>query len=173
MQRIKLSSGLLFLLSCLPSLAQAYDGTVNVTGNILNNTCAVSAGSQQQTVQMGSVASKQFYQVGSSSPPQRFTIELEKCGSAASAVAVKFYGTTDSKNADLLALTTGGATGLAIALLDSKQQLIPMASASEQYPLTAGAATASLVFYAQYTATASSVSAGNANATATFTLTYA
>ncbi|MDK9604844.1 fimbrial protein [Lelliottia wanjuensis] len=155
--------------------ACAHDGTVNIDGTILNNTCTISSESKNITVPMGMVASKQFYKAGDTTNPIQFSINLENCGSAVSGVDVTFTGATDTANKDLLAIDTGtgNATGLGIALLDQNKTLIPISEPSKQYALTPDAKSVSLVFFAQYTATGAKVSAGVANATATFTLNYA
>ncbi|QLA06301.1 fimbrial protein [Enterobacter ludwigii] len=155
--------------------ARAHDGTINVTGIIQDNTCIVSPASASQTVDMGRVANKDFYQAGDTLSPVQFTIELEACGNAATSVSVSFNGTPDNMNPDLLGINQGGgsANGLALAILDDTRTQIPLKSLSKQYALNAENVINSLVFYAQYVATSTPVTPGQANASATFTLYYA
>ncbi|AXW86077.1 hypothetical protein AU512_12285 [Lonsdalea iberica] len=162
------------LWGCLPS-ARADLGSTNLqfSATLLSNSCAVSVGSQEQTVNMGTLATKQFAVNKTGAAPVRFVVNLESCGSAASSVTATFSGTADTNDSTLLALNSGStATHVGIAILDKDRQRIPLGNASEQYPLTAGASNAQLVFYGQYIATQSSVTAGTANGDVTFTLNY-
>lgn len=150
-------------------------GQVNITGNILSNTCTVSAGDVNKTVALGSVAGKQFTSVGSVSQAIPFSLTLENCGPSASGVAVTFTGAADVNNGQLLA-TEGGngtASGVGVAVLDSAHKLIPLNSASPVYGLVPGQTTSVLQLYAEYMSVESGVTAGAANASATFQLTYA
>lgn len=155
--------------------AVAYSGQVNITGTIQSNTCIVDTGSQNMTVDMGRVSSKQFYTPGSTSAEQAFTIKLIKCGDAANGVSVTFSGSFDSKDNRLLAIenSSSSAKGIGIMMLDNRHKAIPLNSASVKYPLTPGASSVNLNFFAEYMANGDVVSAGDANATATFVLNYA
>ncbi|HAZ55359.1 MAG TPA: fimbrial protein [Franconibacter helveticus] len=165
-----LLSGLILICS-----AQAHDGTVYVSGKINETTCAVSPDSKNFTVDLGSVASKQFNNVGDGSDYRPFVIKLENCAAAAQTVSVHFDGTPDSKNADLLAITsdTASAAGVGIAIYNQDKSIIPLGDESVKFPLTPDQASATLNFYARYIANGDAIVAGTANASATFILTYA
>ncbi|MFE8047142.1 fimbrial protein [Brenneria goodwinii] len=155
--------------------AQADLGATNMqlTATLVSNSCSVSVVSQEQTVNMGTLATKAFSAGKAGAPPVRFAINLENCGSAVSSVSATFSGAADANDATLLALNADSiATHVAIAILDKDRNRIPLGNASEQYPLTAGVSDAQLVFYGQYVATQDSVTAGSANGDATFTLNY-
>ena len=155
-------------------LAQAHDGTVNVQGTILDNTCIVSAATQQQTVPLGDISAKQFSASGSASSPVAFVIDLQDCGAAASGVDFTFGGVPSSADETLLALESGSgsAADIAIELQDANHQRLPLNQASTTYKLDPARADNPFTFYARYIATANSVTSGEANATATFTLTW-
>lgn len=155
--------------------AQAHDGQINITGTIQSNTCIVDTDSQNMTVDMRNVASKQFYQAGATAAAQSFVIKLVKCGDAATAVSVTFNGTVDGRDNRLLAIDKGSAaaTGMGIAILDLNRQIVPLNTQSINYPLTPGAQSVNLSFFAEYMANGDTVKAGDANATATFLLNYA
>ncbi|MCU6306352.1 fimbrial protein [Enterobacter quasiroggenkampii] len=157
------------------SVAQAHDGQINITGTIQSNTCIVDTDSQNMTVDMGNVASRQFSQAGATSTPQPFMIKLVKCGDAASGVSVTFKGTVDSRDNQLLAIDSGSAaaTGMGIAILDLNRQVVPLNASSAKYPLTPGMQSVDLNFFAEYRANGDTVKAGDANATASFVLNYA
>lgn len=154
--------------------ALAHDGTMNITGTITDNTCVVSADSQNLTVEMGNVSSKQFYRAGAATRYEPFTIHLERCDAAASRVSITFIGTPNSVNSQLLAVTTQAqsAQGVGIGLYDSDKTLVPVNNLSGGTALTSRQANVTLPFFARYVADGSDVSAGAANATITFTLTY-
>ncbi|WP_049291877.1 fimbrial protein [Franconibacter helveticus] len=157
------------------SAAQAHDGTVYISGKIKDMTCAVSPDSKNFTVDLGSVASKQLNNVGDGSEYRPFVIKLENCGPVVDSLTVHFDGTPDSKNADLLAITsdTASAAGVGIAIYNQDKSIIPLGDESVKFPLTPDQASATLNFYARYIANGDAIVAGTANASATFILTYA
>ena len=171
-----LSSILCIALSLLSGpYAFAHDGQVNITGSIQSNTCIVDTGSQNMTVDMGNVSSKQFYRAGDTGAAQSFVIKLVKCGDAASGVSVTFNGQVDSRDSRLLALDSSesAASGMGIAILDLDRKIVPLNDQSKKYPLTPGAMSVDLNFFAEFMANGDKVKAGDANATATFVLNYA
>ena len=159
----------------IQNTAIAHDGQINITGTIQSNTCIVDTDSENMTVDMGNVASKQFYQAGATAAAQSFVIKLVKCGDAASGVNVTFNGIVDSHDSRLLAIDGGStaATGMGIAILDLNRQIVPLNTQSVKYPLTPGLQSVNLSFFAEYMANGDKVKAGDANATATFILNYA
>ena len=171
---MKTLSPLLFVIWVVSPLALAHDGTVNVQGTILDNTCVVSASTQEQTVPLGDISAKQFSASGSASSPVAFVIDLQDCGAAASGVDFTFGGVPSSADNTLLALNGGsGAAGdIAIELQDANHVRLPINKASTTYKIDPTRTDNPFTFYARYVATANSVTSGEANATATFTLTW-
>lgn len=165
----------LSLLSLSAAYGAGHDGTVNITGTIVDKTCAVSADSTTLLVKFGNVSSKTFARAGDGTRYEPFTINLEKCGAGASNVTVTFSGNADDHNPDLLALTpdVGVATGMAIALYDREKNLIPLDQPGGGTDLIPNQASVALIFYARYLANGETVSSGPANASATFMLNYA
>ena len=154
---------------------QAHEGTVYVTGVINDNTCVVSPDSIYFTLEMGNIASKQFYRAGDGTRYEPFTINLEDCGGEASGVTVSFHGRADSLNQDLLALNGGDgyATGMGIGIYNADKSMIPLGKESEQTVLSPDQIAVKLNFYARYIADGAKVTTGTANASAVFMLTYA
>ncbi|MCP1205607.1 type 1 fimbrial protein [Pantoea sp. B550] len=153
------------------SALSASEVTVNINGNISSNTCEVDTASSKLTVQMGMIATNTFSQTGAASPSVPFDIKLVDCGADASSVSVTFTGTGDSTNGDLVAVASGGATGLGIALYDYQGKQIAVNKASNAVTLNANADN-TLNFSAAYVSTAPNVTAGAADGSATFSLTY-
>lgn len=155
--------------------AHSHDGQINITGTIIDKTCTISSDTQDQNVNLGSIANKDFTGIGVSTRPQSFVIKLENCSESVSGIFVKFNGTADTKNANYLKLdaVAGSATGIAIAILDNNKNLIPLANKSKEYYLDLGENNIVMQFYAKYISVNSLVTSGTANASATFTISYA
>lgn len=151
----------------------ADDGKINFYGSITDTACTVVNNmSNPLSVMMGTVSSKAFTGAGSTASPTKFTIALKDCPKSVSSATVKFDGTADSNVNTLLALTqqTDMAKGVGIQLMDNKNVVVPLYTASSAYPLSPG--NNNLDFVARYYATASTVTAGQANSTSNFTLNY-
>lgn len=172
----KISTAFIALWLVGPEAAFAADNpnSITISGTIQNTSCTVSTGTADQTVFLGDIATKQFYQSGASSRPVQFIVDLQNCTGSMSGVTVTFNGQTDSVDPSLLALDSGdnAASGLGIAILDVNRTLIPLNNPSSNYAIDINDTDNQLVFYAQYRSTASTVKAGSATATATFDLTY-
>lgn len=158
----------------MPDMAQASSGEVNVTGNIVTNTCNIFLHDKYKEVNMGTVSTKQFIHGTTTAFPKAFTLTLVDCGPAATGMTVGFYGREDASRNDLLAINdnAGAATGMGIALLDENKTQIPINTRTPTYIVEPNADVMVLHFYAQYTADGAAVSAGRANATATFNFWY-
>ncbi|WP_297118208.1 fimbrial protein [uncultured Enterobacter sp.] len=156
----------------MTGLAHAADGTVKFTGNIVADACAVDTASKDMTVALGDVATTTFSAAGDKASPTKFTINLTDCPSTVKQVAVKFDGTSDSVNTNLLKLDSSmTATNVGIEIADSNGTAIPLHTASSEYAVAADG-TAALNFVGRYVSTAASVGAGTANGTSQFTLNY-
>ncbi|ELW2865972.1 fimbrial protein [Salmonella enterica] len=153
--------------------AVAADGTIHFTGSISDQTCTVDSGSQSLNVDLGKVAQTALDGgAGMKAAPTRFTLSLSGCPDTVSGANVKFDGTTDGVNQNLLALDsgTGIATGVGIEIADKNGAAIPLHTASAEYPLAEGSNT--LDFVARYVSTGTAVTTGTANATSQFTIIY-
>lgn len=160
--------------SVVSGRAQASNGQVNITGNIVSNTCEISVDDRNKTVDMGSVSAKQFTKGSTTALPKAFTLSLVNCGPTAEGMTVGFQGAEDAFRHDLLALDNDGtsATGMGIAILDGNQAPVPVNTRTSTYSVQPNANLIVLRFYAQYTANGDEVRAGKANATATFDFIY-
>lgn len=152
------------------SAAFAADGTINFTGKITDTACTIASDSITKAVSLGTVSSKAFSGSGSTAAATRFTINIASCPESVTSASVRFDGTPNSGNSNILAVT-GGATNVGIGIYEADSStLIPLQSDSKAQALTTSAS--QLSYIAKYYATAASVGAGDANATATFTITY-
>ncbi|MTC56821.1 fimbrial protein [Providencia rustigianii] len=165
---------LTFMLLCQNAFAA--DSTINIKGNIKDNTCAVAPGSQNQVVDLLINAVKQLHSNGEVTPLVPFSIDLTPCGTAVTAVKVGFVGIADGNNKSLLALEAGSAnaSGVGIQILDGARTPLVLNADSNNIswtPLMAGKSN-TLHFNARLMASKTPVVAGHIRATATFTLEF-
>ncbi|WP_261247129.1 fimbrial protein [Serratia ficaria] len=149
-------------------------GKVHIRGSIADAACSVSAGSENQVVDMGQFRSNQFDALGSYASPIPFVIALTDChASMGERVAIAFKGVSDGKDPLVFQAGAGADTppGVGLAIFDGGGNIIPpnalprtMASLHRGEML--------LHFTARYRATSRQVSGGNADAWTWFTLTY-
>ncbi|WNN47067.1 fimbrial protein [Siccibacter colletis] len=153
----------------------AADGTVNFTGEIIDQACTVDIGtSDSLTVNLGKIAKSSFSAAGDDASTTKFTMTLKACPAAVTAAKVKFDGINDATDSSLLALTseTGVAKGVAIALMTADKADLGL-NATNDYSYTLKADVDNqLDFYAAYRSTSDTVTAGKANSVATFSVNY-
>ncbi|WP_240702201.1 fimbrial protein [Trinickia terrae] len=147
----------------------ATTGTINFTGSVTAVPCEIDTAATSGTVTMAKVFANDFTAVGSTAGTTSFKIALKNCGTATNGATVTFTGTADSDNATALK-TSGGATGVALQLVDDSGTPVSVGSASKTYTISEGSNTFN--FAARYIATNATIGSGNANATALFALTY-
>ncbi|HBV2141022.1 TPA: fimbrial protein [Klebsiella variicola] len=156
--------------------ANAADGTINFTGAILDSACTVNTTSASQTVNLGNVQRTTFKAAGDVAAATQFDIVLENCPDTVKSASVKFDGTANATNGDILALNSGQtAQGVGVALFEADGiTAIPLSTQSAQMTLDTTAETNRnvMTFVAKYQATQAAVTAGTANATSDFTIIY-
>lgn len=157
------------------SVANAADGTINFTGNIIDPACTVNPASASQTIALGTVSSNALATSGATAAPTAFSIALTDCAVAGN-VSVKFDGTHNTSNPDLLAITSGAgvATNVGIALYEQDGTTqIPLNTASAAKPIVGSSptGTATLNYIAKYMATGQST-AGIADGVTQFSVIY-
>jgi len=153
--------------------AHAYDGQVHFTGNITADACTVNDGSGDPIeVALGTVSQSSFTADGDKSDPTKFSIALTECPATLTSASIKFDGTADANNGNVLALdsdSTGKGVGIEISEADGTQ--LPLYTASKAVTITSGAA--NFDFIGRYIATDyANLAAGTANGTSDFTVAY-
>ena len=168
-------------------------GTVHFVGQVVNGTCAVDAGSVDQTVQMGQVRANTLNKVGDVSENVGFSIVLNECAPGAASdvegvtlpttAAIIFSGVTVggtgsdgtvTTNPTILSLQSsaaGMANNVGIQVLDRAGKPVSFDGKTASTATTLTDGTNILPFQARYTATGKAT-AGTANADATFTIQY-
>ncbi|WP_447884806.1 fimbrial protein [Serratia fonticola] len=168
----------LTVLLSLPVFAAKTDnGQLKVKAVVKDNTCSVSAASQNIVIDMGVETTKLFYQKGVEARDNPFDIILENCGPVAKGVKASLTGNAHPADTSLFALNNPMASSTAknvgIAIYDKDDKRVAPGKVSATYvlkgPLSNGSG---LRFVARYASTAASVTPGTANSSLTFILTY-
>ncbi|MEX3137565.1 fimbrial protein [Serratia ureilytica] len=150
-------------------------GNMRFQGEIIAEACRVEAGSRDMSVVMGQVSSNRFLATGYDAKSVPFNISLLDCSASVSrTVNISFYGVADVRNPELLSIGEGNgvASGVALAIFNEKNQLIPVNSNVDSLMYVPEKGPLSLRFIAKYRSTAPYVTGGAANAQALFSLTY-
>lgn len=150
-------------------------GTVNFAGNILDSACDVDIASQNQVVVLGDYYKTEFTATGARTPATKFNIVLKNCPVTVTSAKVRFDGTPDISNSNLLAIDSsvaGAATGIAINLMTADKADLPLHGTNAYTYMLSSTADNTLDFYAQYISTAATVVAGPANSVANFSVVY-
>lgn len=143
---------------------------INFTGTIRAATCSITSGADQ-TVLLGDTSTIYFGNPGDVSPAKPFSIVLDCPAGGPDQATVMFNGVAAS-DTSLLALDTGGASGVAVRINESNGSQIKLGTPSAVTTLVAGSNT--LAYQAQYQSLAdrAGITAGPANASAQFTINY-
>ncbi|WP_337013252.1 fimbrial protein [Pantoea sp. AS142] len=163
------------IIALTPAHADGSLGELNIrlSGTVVALGCTVDPNDVDKPVQLGAWATKQLKKKGETSSPVSFSIRLTGC--TASGVTTAFTGQKDKFNPELLALNCDSddyATGVAVQIMDSSGQRIPMGNDSPMRVID-DTGNITLNFKANYVATGNnSVRPGTADADTEFTLTY-
>jgi len=195
MKKIALLTSVAGLVMMATNTAQAADGTINFTGEVVTTTCKVDttvAGAAKDGVKLPNVANNQLATVGATVGRQAFSLELSGCELASSAtattpvskVAVFFEA---GPNVDLVtgmlkpaaASGTGAptvASGVQIAIVDpSNNERLKIGSAQSRFVdidnKVGGNGRAIMRFASEYVATGP-VTAGRTDTSVTYSLVY-
>lgn len=173
-KQLFLSGAAFNLLVGLIPQAQAFDGTVKFTGNILDAACTVDIGENSTIpVVMGDIQKSAFTGDGSLAATTKFTVKLKSCPAGVDQATVKFSGTSYQGDDNFIQLdqAVDVATGVAIQIKDSTQTVVPLAVDSKPYTLLPDVEN-DMDFYASYVQKGTTVVKGSANSTVNFTVDY-
>ncbi len=143
---------------------------LNGAVNVVPTTCTTS----DVSVNMGTVAGSHFKGVGTTAAKQSFSLSLNNCPSGINSVSYRIdpvNAIVDSGNA-VMALNSGGATGVGIQLLDSTGKPLKLQTAIPFTGYKTSGGNFSIPLQAAYYQTNSTINNGTANSAATFTFTY-
>lgn len=153
--------------------ALAADGTIDFTGEITDQACELAAGSDALKVNLGKVSKTALPSAGSTAAATKFTIKLINCPATVTTASVKFDADSYLGDDSVIKLKeeAGVATGVGIQITDDVNAVVPLFTASKEYPLQQNVEN-NLDFRARYIAKSDTVTTGPANGTATFTINY-
>ncbi|ECZ0012481.1 fimbrial protein [Salmonella enterica subsp. enterica] len=161
------------------SSAVAYDGTINFTGKVVDQTCTVSTASKNLTVTLPTVSKTALSTAAKTAALTPFAIELTGCntGAEVGAKKVKAYfepnATTDFTTGNLT--SSGSAKNVQVQLLNfdgTTPVRLGMDVVAQNVTATpVDTANVKLRYNAQYFATGVAT-AGNVAATVNFTVAY-
>lgn len=181
MQKIQFILGILAAASSSATLA--YDGTINFTGKVVDQTCSVTTttGTAPLAVTLPTVSTKSLDSTGKVAGLTPFTISLSGCNTAAAtgAQSVKAYfepnANTDYTTGNLTNTTSSGASNVQIQLLNAdgvKVIKLGQAAAAQNVDTVAiNDANVTLRYNAQYYATGVAT-AGDVTSTVNYTIAY-
>lgn len=151
----------------------AADGTIDFTGEITDQACELASGSDALKVNLGKVSKTALPSAGSTAAATKFTIKLIKCPATVTTASVKFDADSYLGDDTVIKLKeeTGVATGVGIQITDNENAVVPLFTASKNYPLQENVEN-NLDFRARYIAKSDTVTTGPANGTATFSINY-
>jgi major type 1 subunit fimbrin (pilin) len=161
--------------------AQAVDGTINITGKVVPQTCKVGGSAfgtpVTKTVTLPQVLASDLAAAGDTSQKTTFTLAISGCDTALGSVQTYFSGTNiDASTGNLKLTSSSPATNVQIQLLNDSDTPMPLngadatAQKSQVVALSSGAATMS--YSAQYVAVGGAAGAGSADTSVEFTVNY-
>lgn len=152
----------------------ATTGTINFQGSVINATCQIAAGSDNQTITLPQVTSSHFTGANQAGPqPVPFQITLSGCdASVPGTVAVEFDYVPVAGFNDIMD-STGTATGIGVRIKDSDSKTIAM-NGVQRYATPKALANGNVVFNfnAEYYSTAATVTPGSVTTTAIIGIIY-
>jgi major type 1 subunit fimbrin (pilin) len=156
-----------------PTAQAANSGTINFTGKVLADTCAIAVNGGA-TVALPNVSALAFGStVGTTAGATPFTVALSGCDTSTAKANMAFTaGTNVDASTGNLKNATGGGANVQIQLLNSTSQVINTATNANSPVINVTAGAGSTQLTAQYISTATATSAGLVTSTVGFTLTY-
>lgn len=155
--------------------AWAVNDNLHFSGTLTTEPCTLDPDSVNINVDFGTVMDKYLY-INMRTHSKPFDIRLEGCDTTVGkSVTVTFSGTADSELKDLLAVSNGAASGIAIGLEQANGTALPINQATLASHLITGNNVLAFRGYVQVKPSAmqnQSLTRGDFNAMATFTLAY-
>jgi len=177
MQFQKLGLAIAAILGC--ASANAFDGTINITGKVTAQTCAIKTTSKIITVTLPDVSTKSLDAAGKTAAKTPFKIQLEGCTTGQTpvpGVTAFFEPGANIENGKLKnTATTDPAENVQIQLVNEDHQPIDLskntAAAQQSSSVAINAQEIDLNYYAQYYAT-DAATAGAVSSTVNYTIVY-
>lgn len=158
--------------------AYSVDVTIQLNGGILAQSCNISSSDLIKNVSFLDLNPRDFDQIGATSAEKEVTVQLRSCTGNIENMSYQFSGEADTTDSTLLkVLGKSGvsqetlATGLAIEILDSAQQKIPL-NTIQTLNQTITSSSYIFKFYLRYKSTSNDVGSGDASSIAYLDIYY-
>lgn len=156
--------------------AHAADGTITITGQVTDQTCAINGGTEDIAVTLPTVGTSTLAAAGQTAGRTPFTISLTNCAAAAGTAGevATYFEPGANTNADGYLNNTGDATNVQVQLLGDNNEVIKVLAGAVQnnsQVVTVNGGSANLNYYAQYYAT-SPATAGTVETAVQYTIVY-
>ncbi|EAA6839367.1 type 1 fimbrial protein [Salmonella enterica] len=158
----------------MSAASAATQGTLTITGNVVDQTCEVDASQLTRTVDLGEITQGTIMAAAQNASVSHkpLVFDVINCPASATGVGIKFEYTTDTTNTQYLA-NTGNGKGVLLGITDDADALVAPGSVVNAANLdtTTGNATVNAKVQAYRTAAADTdITAGNIASTATVTV---
>lgn len=176
---MKKQFALSLILTSMIATAYAADGTINITGKIVDNTCKVST--PTINVNLPTISQQTLQTAGSTAGRTPFQISLGQCKSAGSIATYFEPGPTVDYLTGRLNNTSADspAKNVQVQILGDNNQVIPIlatdqtkAQTDSQWVAIPQGGQADLEYYAEYFSAAGGVTAGNVSTSVQYTIIY-
>lgn len=148
---------------------------VNYSGVLVAEPCVIPPGEENIELDFGTVIDKYLY-LNQRTQGKEFTLQLTECDlSLGETISVSFSGTESAALPGLLAINSGGASGIAIGLENTAGELLPLNKLTGKQRLQVGSNRITLKAYVRGEPEAlknSAIGRGVFSAVATFLLHY-
>lgn len=168
-KRLISSTGLMLTFLSVSSLADRVQ--INITANVIAKTCSISSGTKDFLVNLAQGNLRDEI-VGVPFSYSSFSINLEDCPSNINTAHVTFSGESDPSMPNLLQISSGGASGVAIGLFDSEKKNIDIRNNVTDFSINHSSSKNTLNFLAAYLKTSDTASAGKVQSIASFEISY-
>lgn len=157
----------------------AADGTINITGKILDNTCKIST--ETVSVTLPTISQQTLQTAGSTAGRTPFQISLSQCKSAGNIATYFEPGPTVDYLTGRLnnTSTDNAATNVQVQLLGSNNQVISVtatdktsAQTNSQWVSVEQGGQTDLNYYAEYFTKSGGVTSGNVSTSVQYTIIY-
>ncbi|ECC2872565.1 type 1 fimbrial protein [Salmonella enterica subsp. enterica] len=158
----------------MSAASAATQGTLTITGNVVDQTCEVDATQLTRTVDLGEITQGNIMAAAQNASviSKPLTFDVTNCPASATGVGIKFEYTTDTTNTQYLE-NTGDGKGVLLGITDDADALVAPGGVVNAANLdtTTGNATVNAKVQAYRTATADTdITVGNIASTATVTV---
>ena len=158
------------------SSAYAFDGTINITGKVNDQTCQIKTGAENLSVQLPEVGVNSLNTADKTAGATPFTITLQGCRTGSGNVSAYFEPGSTIVGSRLANTSTNSPAGnVEVQLLNSEREPIDLAQSSASAQSSSNSALdateINLKYYAQYYATGVATP-GEVKSTVNYTIVY-